>query len=192
MKTICIAGSRNQDGHTARALHAISDGLRQSEGDLESIFLPRIHLEHCRQCNNDGWGLCRSDGRCVIDDFFSDIVARIRLADMIVFATPVYYGDLSESLRAFTDRLRRICAFKEQSREGIKGKPAIGICVAGGSGGGSPSCCAHLDKVLCDCGFKVIDMVPVRRQNIETKLAQLHIAGSTPAECQELKGVLHA
>ena len=86
-----------------------------------------------------------------------------------MFTTPVYYSDLSESLRAFLDRLRRTCTHKD-GKVGIENKPVIGVCVAGGGGGGAPACCVSLEKVLSTCGFSVVDMVPVRRQNLEAKM----------------------
>ena len=83
----------------------------------------------------------------MIDDDFASLVERIRSSDAAVFATPVYFSDLSESMRAFLDRLRRICRH-ESGRAGIEGTPAVGICVAGGGGGGAPACVVALEKVL--------------------------------------------
>jgi multimeric flavodoxin WrbA len=118
----------------------------------------------------------------VIEDDLPSIVDRIRAADVVVFANPVYFGDLSESMRAFTDRLRRICRVQE-SRTGIEGKPAIGVCVAGGGGGGAPSCTVSLEKVLRTCGFDVVDMVPARRQNLAHKVEILKVTGRWLATC---------
>jgi multimeric flavodoxin WrbA len=112
----------------------------------------------------------------VIADDLAELVEKIRQADAVVFATPVYYSDLSESLRAFTDRLRRLCTHAA-GRAAIKGKPALGVCVAGGGGGGAPACCVSLDRVLATCGFEVVDMLPVRRQNLPAKLPILEHAG---------------
>ena len=105
------------------------------------------------------------------------LVAKIKAADAVVFATPVYWGDLSESLRAFTDRLRRACTYTPM-RAGIEDKPVIGVCVAGGGGGGATGCCVSLEKVLNTCGFDVLDMIPVRRQNLKAKLNRLRLAGA--------------
>ena len=104
------------------------------------------------------------------------IIDRIREADVVIFATPVYYGDLAESLRALTDRLRR-CATRRVDPFGLGGRPTIGLCVAGGGGGGAPNCCVSLEKVIKRCGFDVVDMIPIRRQNLEAKLAQLTLVG---------------
>ncbi len=176
MKTILICGSRNPNGQTAQAAGAVMKGLAKAGASAERVFLTTLKLERCRQCDDDGWGLCRKQGRCVIDDDMSGLVEKIRQADAVVFATPVYYSDLSESLYAFTDRLRRIC-MHQAGQVSIKGKPAIGVCVAGGSGGGSVTCCVNLEKVMTYCGLDVVDMISVRRQNLQAKLPALELAG---------------
>jgi multimeric flavodoxin WrbA len=151
-------------------------GLKAAGALIEQIFLPAQKVESCRQCDNSGWGLCLKEGCCVIDDDFGGLVEKVRQADAVVFATPVYYSDMSESLRAFAGRLRRICSHAA-GRVSIKGKPAIGVCVAGGSGGGSQACCVSLERAMSTCGLDVVDMIPVRRQNLQVKLQTLELAG---------------
>lgn len=176
MKIVSICGSRNPNGQTALAVGAVLKGLAKAGSSVEQVFLPALKIEHCRQCDDNGWGLCRQEGRCVIDDDLSGLVQKMRLADAVVCATPVYYSDLSESLRAFTDRLRRICTHAA-GHASIKGKPLMGVCVAGGGGGGAPACCVSLEKVMATCGFDVVEMIPVRRQNLQAKLPALELAG---------------
>jgi multimeric flavodoxin WrbA len=176
MNCIILSGSRNPEGQTARAAAAVSEGVQAAGGACRTIFLPTMKIERCRQCGNDGWGKCRSEARCSIDDDFAPILADIVKADAVVFATPVYFSDLSESLRAFLDRLRRIARF-DDNRAGIGQKPAAGVCVAGGGGGGAPQCSAILNGILATCGFDIVDMIPVRRQNLESKLPALQEMG---------------
>ena len=172
MRVFAISGSRNPDGQTARALNALLHGVKGEGGTSESVFLPSRDIRLCRQCEVNGWGTCITDHACVIKDDFADIVKQLRAADVVVFATPVYFGDLSESLRAFLDRLRR-CSWNLPGQDGALGKPAIGICVAGGGGGGAPSCSSRLQGILDGCGFDGVDMVPVRRQNLDAKCGVL-------------------
>jgi multimeric flavodoxin WrbA len=140
------------------------------------VHLPTMAVERCRQCDEKGWGLCRSEGRCVIEDDFAEVVSKIRQAEAVVFATPVYFGSLSESMRAFTDRLRRVC-WHSKDNSGIDGKRAVGVCVAGGGGGGAPTCTVDLEKTLRTSGFDLVDVVPVRRQNLDLKKDVLRITG---------------
>ena len=119
------------------------------------------------------------EGVCIIEDDFPGLVDAIAAADAVVFATPVYFGDLSESLRAFLDRLRRVC-MHEAGKAKVEGKPALGICVAGGGGGGAPACAQSLDKIVDRCGFDLVDVIPVRRQNLEMKRDILRATGTWP------------
>ena len=180
MKTIMILGSRNPSGQTATAAKAVQEGLAEKGAVCEQAFLPSMKIERCQQCDDSGWGLCRTEGRCVIEDDFAGLVEKVRQAAVVV-ANPVYFGDLSESLRAFLDRLRRTTR-NDAGKKGLTGKPALGVCVAGGGGGGAPNCCLSLEKVLATCGFEVLDLVPVRRQNLQAKLAALKLAGRWLAE----------
>jgi multimeric flavodoxin WrbA len=176
MHILAILGSRNPQGRTAQATHALLQGASGEGSTTEAIFLTERNIERCRQCEDSGWGICRREGRCVIEDDFSGVVEKIKAADAVVFATPVYFSDLSESMRTFLDRLRRTCMHEAGGR-GIGGKPAVGVCVAGGGGGGAPSCMVSLEKVIARCGFDVVDMIPVRRQNLEMKGDILEIVG---------------
>ncbi len=181
MKVLTILGSRNPEGQTATAAQALHEGVTEKGGEAHSVYLPDLQIERCRQCDERGWGQCRREGSCVIEDDFASLVDGIRRSDAVVFATPVYFSDLSESMRAFTDRLRRIC-MHDDGKAGIAGKQAIGICVAGGGGGGGPACTVSLEKVLRTAGLDMVDLVPVRRQNLAFKRAILKATGAWLAE----------
>jgi multimeric flavodoxin WrbA len=181
MNVLILSGSRNRKGQTARIIKAIQKGIADGKGKSEVLFLTELKLERCRQCDPDGWGLCRKEGRCIIDDDLASVADKAKAADVVVFANPVYFSDLSESMRAFLDRYRRTL-FKPGAapRPGFPssgGTPAIGICYAGGSGNGTASCVASLERVLQTCGFDVVDMIPVRRQNIDNKIPMLEMTG---------------
>ena len=190
MQIMMISGSRNRKGRTARAIEAIGKGVAKAGGKSESIFLPELNIERCRQCDKEGWGICKSENRCIIEDDFDLIVAKLSIADAVVFASPVYFYDLSESMRAFLDRLRRITPRPDPGPRRVfpmpgvsplmpppGATPAIGVCMAGGGGGGAPYCCVILERFLPECGFDVVDMIPIRRQNFEFKLPILELTG---------------
>lgn len=175
MRILAIIGSRNVEGKTSLCVNAFFQEIK-AQHQCEKLFLTEKEIRMCRQCDFNGWGQCRTEGSCVIDDDFSQIVEQIKKADGVVFATPVYFGDMSESIKCFLDRLRRISR-NPQGKEGIADKPAIGICVAGGGGGGAVSCCFFMERVLSTCGFLVEDMIPCRRQNLIVKSSVLGLTG---------------
>lgn len=177
MKLMVISGSRNPEGQTAQAAGALIQGAESAGATVELVFLPEMKIERCRQCDENGWGDCREKGKCVIDDDLAPLADKIREADAVVFANPVYFWDLSESLRSFLDRLRRTVTHHDHGKVGLTGKPAVGICLAGGGGGGAPNCCVNLERILARCGFDVVDMIPARRQNLEMKEEVLQVVG---------------
>jgi multimeric flavodoxin WrbA len=184
MKVIAISGSRNRQGKTAQIVNAVLKGVETGGGQSESIFLTECKLENCRQCNPEGWGICRTENRCIIEDDFASIVEKINTVEAVIFASPTYFADLSESMKTFLDRLRRVSFRKTLQRPRLPGgfpatpgKPAIGICFAGGSGNGSVSALFNLERVLQTCGFESTDMISVRRQNLDIKLPMLEKAG---------------
>lgn len=174
MQMLVLSGSRNPQGRTARAINALQKGFAKTGGTTECLFLPEMKLERCRQCEIDGWGICRREGHCIIEDDFPPVVEKIKSSDVMVLATPVYFADLSESMRGFLDRLRRLRFMR--TAPGTQGIPAVGLCLSGG-GGGAPNCCLNLERILLTCGFDVVDMIPVRRQNLEAKLPILELTG---------------
>jgi NAD(P)H-dependent FMN reductase len=186
MRILALVGSRNRQGGTARAVDALLRGVDRAGAQSESLFLTEHDLERCRQCNQDGWGECLTKERCIIKDDLNLIIEKAGKADLVVFASPVYFHDLSESMKAFLDRFRRI-SFPKLLRQPTppipgpvlngQGTPAVGLCYAGGSGNGTASCCFNLERTLQICGFDVVDMIPIRRQNLEMKLTLLERVG---------------
>ncbi len=186
MNILVLSGSRNRQGKTAQAINAICKGVNEAGGKTETIFLTELKLERCRQCNNEGWGTCQSEGQCVIKDDFAGVVEKVNSSDVVVFANPVYFGDLSESLRCFLERLRRM-RFSAMMRtmrgapgsplNQVQGIPAVGYCYAGGSGMGTVTALASMERVLQMCGFDIVDMIPARRQNLDVKLPLLEQVG---------------
>jgi multimeric flavodoxin WrbA len=179
MKTLIMVGGRSSKGRTAQAAQSLAEGLESRGVETKTVYLPEMSIERCRQCDDDGWGLCRDDDRCVVEDDLPGLLSEMREADALAFVTPVYFSDLSESMLALLDRLRRI---SRNDQGGLRGKPAIGICLAGGGGGGAPACAANLQKILGGCGLDVLDIVPCRRQNLDLKKRVLRLTGEWMAD----------
>lgn len=177
MQVLVLSGSRNPEGQTARATKAVMKGVTEAGGNTECHFLPEFNIERCRPCNMDGWGICRTEARCIIEDDFPSLVDKIRMSDVVLFATAVYSGDLTESMRAFLDRLRRISFNLRGENQKAQGISVAGLCYSGNSGMYNISACASLEKLLLMCRFDVIDMIPLRRQNLEAKLPILELIG---------------
>ena len=176
MRIVAIQTSPNEDGLTATMAKAALAGAREEGADTNLIRVTALHLEACRQCQ-DGWGRCRSEGVCVIEDDLEQIRQALYEAAGFVLATPVYFGEVSEATKNFMDRLRRTeagCGFDTD----LTGTSAIGIAAAGGSGGGIVSCQQVLERYFQHLRCPIFDMIPVTRFSRAYKVSTAHQAGA--------------
>jgi multimeric flavodoxin WrbA len=175
MKALILHGSPNADGLTAACAKAAAAGAQSAGAETEIVALCELGVSSCGQCGN-GWGKCAEEGWCVQDDDFAKIREKIGAADALVIVTPVYYGDLSEVMKNFLDRLRRC----ERGAEGSTMRGKIGLCVsaAGGSGGGTLICSQSLERYFAHMGAQVFDFVTITRRSREYKLPTIEAAAA--------------
>lgn len=184
MKIVVLSASPNTDGLTAACARAALEGAAGAAErvDAREIRLNGAGVGLCRACGN-GWGTCRTEHRCQVEDGFQEIHRRVVEADALVLVTPVYWGEMSESAKAFTDRLRR-CEASAGEASRLKGKPVIAVAAAGGSGGGLVSCLGSMERLIQHLRTRQFDLVSVNRWNREHKIQA--IAASSAAMVREL------
>lgn len=174
LKIIGIQTSPNEDGLTATMARMALDGAAAAGAQVELVHLRKLNLEACRQCEN-GWGRCRREGLCIIEDDFESVRQRIGAANAVVVSTPVYFGDVSEVAKSFLDRLRRCEIHTKDSA--LKGTPVLSIAAAGGGGGGGPTCLVSLERYYGVLGWPVFDGLIVTRRSREYMLLATRAAG---------------
>jgi multimeric flavodoxin WrbA len=190
MNLLIISGTPKTVGITysfVKAAEEIANGLGIK---AELIGLSGMNLTKCKMCG-DGWGICFSEHRCVFGDkdSFNSLQEKFKNADAFVFITPVYWGEISEEMKIFIDKLRRCQATKQwDSREDevsfLKGKPSIIVAVAGGGGGGITSTFMELERAIGHMGgdewprenVGIFDFIGVNRWNQSYKRETLKSA----------------
>jgi multimeric flavodoxin WrbA len=128
----------------------------------------------CQACDN-GWGTCLPDHSCQVEDDYQELHARVLQADATVVVSPVYWGEMSESAKAFTDRLRR-CEASRGDDSGLSGKPLIAVAAAGGSGNGMITCLLSMERWIDHVRARKFDLIPVNRWTREYKLVAIREA----------------
>ena len=99
-KNILILSASLRAGSNSEALaNAFADGARAAGHTVEVISLRGKNIAFCRGCL-----ACQTLGRCVIDDDTVAITEKMQHADVIVFATPIYYYEMSGQLKTLLDR----------------------------------------------------------------------------------------
>jgi multimeric flavodoxin WrbA len=174
MKVLAIQSSPNRDGLTANATKHLLRGAESEGHEVELIHLNDHVIKKCKTCEG-GWGKCRSEGTCVLEDEFQSIREKIDGADALLFATPVYWHDLSESAKTFLDRLRRCESHYNFQR--YTNKLCVGVASAGGSGNGTARALYLLEEYLKRLGFKTFDLVTLTQASKGHKLPMLEEAG---------------
>ena len=180
MKVLVIHSSPNDDGLTAACAAAAADGARQAGGQVEEVLLNDLKVGMCQACDN-GWGPCRTEHECELQDDFQSLHARICEAGATVLVTPVYWGEMSESAKALTDRLRR-CEATRGEASGLASKPILAVAAAGGTGGGMITCLASMERWVQHLRARVWDLIPVNRWSREYKLVAIRSAARAMVE----------
>jgi multimeric flavodoxin WrbA len=179
MNIVAIHGSPNEDGLTESLAKAALAGAAEAGADTGLVRLTDLRLESCRQCG-DGWGVCREEGRCVIEDDFEVVRASLREADAWVLVSPVYYWDLSESVKVLIDRLRR--CNRGEAEAILADKPVIGIAAAGGTGNGISQCLVQMDQFFKHTSAEVADLIAATQRSRDYKVEAAHEAARAMVE----------
>lgn len=96
---IVISSSPRKNGNSNALVAAFVRGAEERGNAVEVISLTGKHMEFCRGCM-----VCNKTNRCVIADDMKQINEKLGKAEVVVFATPVYYYSVSGQLKTFFDR----------------------------------------------------------------------------------------
>jgi len=177
MRILALQASPNEDGLTASMAKAALQGAQAAGAEVDLIHLCQMNLGTCQACGQ-GWGQCRQEGTCVIEDDLAMIVDKIAAADALVLSTPVYFGDVAEVFKSCFDRLRR-CQFAGPAERRLEGKWILGLAAAGGSGGGGPTCLVAMERYYAHMGMRAFDQMIVTRRSREYMLSAAREAGES-------------
>ena len=103
MKIVVLEGSPNRNGSTHILADCFRQGAEEAGHTVELINVAHANIRPCTGCIHCGY-----EGPCVQKDDVEGIRRKILEADMLVFATPLYYYGMSAQLKIMVDRF---CAF---------------------------------------------------------------------------------
>ncbi len=120
MKVIAITGSPRKNGNTeslaAHALKAIAEeGL-----DTELVRLAGLDIKPCSACM-----ICKEEDKCSIDDDFLPVYEKMKQADGIILASPVYYGSATSLIKALMERAGYMSNWNGKPFRGKAGGPLV-------------------------------------------------------------------
>ena len=94
-----MSSTPRKNGNSDILAEEFARGAREAGHSVEKICLREIELKFCTGCM-----YCHTRGTCVIKDGVETLLPRIADSDVLVFATPVYYYEMSGQLKTLLDR----------------------------------------------------------------------------------------
>lgn len=98
-KVLVLSSSPRKGGNSESMASVFAQGAQMAGHQVETVFLREKQYGFCRGCM-----ACQKLGRCVMNDDAVEIAAKIHDAEVLVFATPVYYYSVSGQLKTILDR----------------------------------------------------------------------------------------
>jgi hypothetical protein len=99
-KVIVISTSLRVGSNSDMLADKFTEGALHAGHDVEKISLAGKNISFCRGCL-----ACQKLGRCVIDDDANGIMQKVLNADVVVWATPIYYYEMSGQMKVMIDRM---------------------------------------------------------------------------------------
>ena len=142
MKVLMLNGSPKANGNTAAALKEMETVFAREGIEAETVQLGHKAIRGCIAC-----GGCYQKGKCIFDDEVNVLAEKLREADGLVLASPVYYASANATLVAALDRLFYSAGFDMRMK--------VGASVAVARRGGCSATFDELNKYFTISGMPV-------------------------------------
>ena len=98
-KVLILYNKPNKGENSETLAAAFAKGAQEAGNQVETVYLREKQYGFCKGCL-----ACQKLRHCVIKDDAVEIAAKMHDADVLVFATPVYYYSVSGQLKTMLDR----------------------------------------------------------------------------------------
>lgn len=127
MKVLAINGSPRKGGNTQAMIDAAGRALTEAGVAMESISVVDYEIRPCDACE----ACFKGSWQCPIEDDALEVLGKMREADGLIIASPVYGAGVTAQLKALLDR--SVIAYVNQD---LRNKVGGAIVVGGGVHGG--------------------------------------------------------
>lgn len=98
-KVLILSSSFRKGGNSDTLADAFAEGAREAGHEVQKIYLSDKTIGFCRGCLS-----CQKTQQCVIHDDAVQIAEQMKVSGIIVFATPIYYYEMSGQMKTMLDR----------------------------------------------------------------------------------------
>jgi NAD(P)H-dependent FMN reductase len=150
---------------------AALEGARSEGATIELIQMSDCVVEACKDCIP--W-VCNTNQKCTYEDKnFESLSKKILDCGALVIGTPVYWGDTTGMVRYLFLKMYRVYAGSGQ----LKGLPALGIAIAGGSGNGLTTGLKPIYHFYRTMQMRAIEPLPATRFDFEKAIKEARFSG---------------
>ena len=102
MKIVAFNGSpRGKRSNTDRILQPFLEGAREAGAETETVYIKDQKINYCQGCFNC-W--TKTPGVCIHKDDMPALLVKMRQADVVVYAVPLYVFSVTAQMKTFMDR----------------------------------------------------------------------------------------
>lgn len=98
-KVLAISTSLRNNSNSDILINSFIEGAEDSGNVVEKINIAGKSIGFCKGCLT-----CQRTEKCIIKDDMNEICEKMKEADVIAFATPIYYYEMSSQLKTVLDR----------------------------------------------------------------------------------------
>jgi len=98
-KVLIISTSPRAKSNSHALAEEFARGAKEAGNEVEIICLRDMEIRYCMGCL-----ACQKTGKCVIRDDAPELTTKIHDAEVIVWATPIYYYEMSGQMKTMIDR----------------------------------------------------------------------------------------
>ena len=99
-KVVVLSTSLRSRSNSELLAKSFVEGAKDAGNEVEYISLKNKEIRFCIGCL-----ACQKTGNCVMKDDVAGIMDSVLNADVIVWATPIYYYEMSGQMKTLIDRL---------------------------------------------------------------------------------------
>jgi multimeric flavodoxin WrbA len=171
-----LVGSPNKKGRTYELINSLLEGSSAVGAATELVQLSDYVVGPCHDCLP--W-VCATNLKCSYDDKNFELLSqKILSCGALVIGTPVYMGDTSAMIKYLFLKMARVFVRSDD----LKGIPALGISMAGGSGNGLITSLQPIYHFFRTMQMRAIEPLPSTRFNLDKAKKAAEILGQRLAD----------
>ena len=118
-KIVILNGSPRKNGKTAALIKAFVSGAESAGNEVKELYLQSMKIGGCMACE----ACSKNGGKCIQKDDMAKVNEAVEWAEVIVFASPMYWGTITGQLKTTVDRL--YAEFNKVGWNGFKKEAAL-------------------------------------------------------------------